>query len=305
MQREPKRCLESCYWHLIEKRFCFDDSIALYKDPQQKEEKNNNMFENMAFYDSVSVIAGRAIVTIDPLPEKTKEPVVQQPRRLKWQEVFSEDDNDGGAFNNIPSIVTEKSGDESTASHDSEEKMIEDEEKVNIALSVEQEINHEEIRKLRQRADKNQTGMGPGENTAKSITHLNKPDPESRKKSLMERRMSRSLYLKIDFPKEVPIIRQNSVPKFFLDTPERNQTESTLVKSPLTSLTSPMVKSSEFSYDLYSVVQMEKIKSKSAPKEIVPIHRSPSRLSQIKGKIKLRKSKSTVSSSNIPHSNYI
>ena len=76
-------CLETCYWHLIEKRFCYDESIALYEVPE-KEEKNNNCFDNLAFYDSVSVIAGRAIVTIDPLPEE--KPIVQQPtRKLRWQ----------------------------------------------------------------------------------------------------------------------------------------------------------------------------------------------------------------------------
>lgn len=38
----------------------------------------------MAFYDSVAVIAGRSIVTIDPLPTEQK-PIVQQPtRRLRW-----------------------------------------------------------------------------------------------------------------------------------------------------------------------------------------------------------------------------
>lgn len=113
--------------------------------------------------------------------------------------------------------------------------------------------------------------------------------------------MSKSLYLKIDFPKEVPVIRQNSMPKFFLDTPEHNQTESTLVKGQLTSLQSPMVVQEKFSYDLYSVVQREK--TKTAPKEVVPIHRESSRLALIKNKLK--KSKSTVSATNIPHSNYI
>lgn len=117
--------------------------------------------------------------------------------------------------------------------------------------------------------------------------------------------MSKSLYLKIDFPKEVPVIRQNSMPKFFLDTPEHNQTESSLVKGPLTSLRSPMVAKEVFSYDLYSVVQREKTKSQSTPREIAPIHRESSRLALIKEKIKLKKSKSTVSASNIPHSNYI
>lgn len=33
------------------------------------------------------MIAGRAVVTIDPLPEKKQEekPIVQQPRKLRWE----------------------------------------------------------------------------------------------------------------------------------------------------------------------------------------------------------------------------
>lgn len=55
---------------MIEKRFCFDDEIALYEVPEISQEKNNNIFENAVFYDSVSVIAGRSVVTIEPLPTK-------------------------------------------------------------------------------------------------------------------------------------------------------------------------------------------------------------------------------------------
>lgn len=75
-------CFETCYWHLIEERFCFDETIASYQEPIAKEEKNNNLFDNMAFYDSVSVIAGRSIVTIDPLPEKKNHIIVEVRDRL-------------------------------------------------------------------------------------------------------------------------------------------------------------------------------------------------------------------------------
>lgn len=89
-------CLETLYWHLIEKRFCYDESIALYEEPQVNEkEKNNNMFDNMAFYDSVAVIAGRAIVTIEPLPEKfpsDKQPIIKQPSRSKVRWLGEEDE---------------------------------------------------------------------------------------------------------------------------------------------------------------------------------------------------------------------
>ncbi|KAL3288824.1 hypothetical protein HHI36_003272 [Cryptolaemus montrouzieri] len=72
-------CLETIWWHLIEKRFCYDENIALYDVEKIHEEKNNNIFENMAFFDSVSVIAGRSVVTIDS-PKKFQIPVIQQPR---------------------------------------------------------------------------------------------------------------------------------------------------------------------------------------------------------------------------------
>jgi hypothetical protein len=95
-------CFETCYWHLIEKRFCYDESIALYEVPE-KEEKNNNFFDNMAFYDSVSVIAGRAIVTIDPLPEE--KPIVQQPtRKLRWQNYQPEEEKHESISKSVPAI---------------------------------------------------------------------------------------------------------------------------------------------------------------------------------------------------------
>lgn len=117
--------------------------------------------------------------------------------------------------------------------------------------------------------------------------------------------MSKSLYLRLDLPnKEVPIIRQHSVPKFFLETPEENQ--STLVNNLPSALVSPVTTSSEFSYDLYSIVQMAKSKQQEEQNKTppVPIHHA-NRLIQIKDRIRLKKSKSTLSASNIPHSNYM
>ncbi|KAJ8924135.1 hypothetical protein NQ315_006919, partial [Exocentrus adspersus] len=290
-------CVESCYWHLIEKRFCFDEDIALYQEPLGKEEKNNNFFDNMAFYDSVSVIAGRAIVTIDPLPVKDKEPVpvVQQPRRLRWQEQMRNPKQPPG--------LLDKSSDEGTSS-DTTDNVLRDEELLQEPKTISKEITSRKVVSFENAANVTELPKPKPEPTL-NVTNLTVPDVETRRKSLRERRMSKSLYLKIDFPKEVPVIRQNSMPKFFLDTPEHNQTESSLFRGALTSLQSPMVSNDEFSYDLYSVVQMEKTKNQNSPKEVAPIHRESSRLRLIKEKIKLKKSKSTVSASNIPHSNYI
>lgn len=122
----------------------------------------------------------------------------------------------------------------------------------------------------------------------------------TRKKSLRERRMSKSLYLKIDQPKEIPIIRQQSMPKFYLDTPEDNQSDTALCRAPSTVLTSPVINRDGFEYDLYSVVQLEKTKSFNISTVPVPVHKEQSnRFMQIKEKIKLKKSKSTANTSNL------
>lgn len=83
--------METIYWHLIEKHFCWDETIALYEDPETHEEyeKNNNMFDNLAFYDSVAKIAGRAIVTIEPPDQKTK----PKPMTITEQPTFTIDNN--------------------------------------------------------------------------------------------------------------------------------------------------------------------------------------------------------------------
>ncbi|KAG5889702.1 hypothetical protein JTB14_029732 [Gonioctena quinquepunctata] len=287
-------CLESCYWNLIGERFCFDESIATYQEPNAKEEKNNNFFENMAFYDSVSVIAGRAIVTIDPLPEKEKLPILQQPRRLNRESSKKKQNPNEASVQRIPSFVLDRVSDEITAGGDAQDLLQEKEEPRKTVSFEDISSNKDEV--------ESSLGLSKA-----SSAYLEPPESvELRKKSLMERRTSKSLHLRIDFPKDMPIIRQSSVPKFFVDTPEENQAPTTLLKCPYTSLQSPMVCAAPFSYDLKSVVQIESCKRNPADCiNTVPIHKEPSRLSHIKEKIKLKKSRSTVSSSNIPHTNYI
>lgn len=100
------------------------------------------MFDNVAFYDSVSVIgelqiknsakphikiiviaAGRAIVTIDPLePKKSKQAlsvvVVEQPRkRLKWPEKNSKN-IDPDYLNKVPFIKDPKEKDKESTDTD-------------------------------------------------------------------------------------------------------------------------------------------------------------------------------------------
>lgn len=126
---------------------------------------------------------------------------------------------------------------------------------------------------------------------------------EIRRKPLRERRMSKSLSLKLSLSQELPIIRQNSVPKFFLDSPGEHYSESTLVKGPLTALQSAKVRTEGFTFNLRSVVQME-TERQQQEREMPTVHRAASKIS-LKDRMKLRKSKSTVSASNVPHINFI
>lgn len=127
---------------------------------------------------------------------------------------------------------------------------------------------------------------------------------ETQRLPLRQRRMSKSQSLKLSLSQELPIIRQNSVPKFFLGSPDEHYTESTLLKTPLTALQSTRVSPQGFSFDLKSVVQIEKDRQQQE-KDFPTVHRAVSSKLSIKDRIKLRKSKSTVSASNIPHTNYI
>ncbi|CAH1972491.1 unnamed protein product [Acanthoscelides obtectus] len=349
-----QHCLESCYWHLIEKRFCFDESIALYSEPvisgDGKEEKNNNLFDNIAFYDSVAVIAGRAVVTIDPLPatDKKKDPVeednviVQQPRRLTWRERMKNDRNKNHP-RNLPALEekTEPTREEPTKAIARIEELKNDERTfkasslssapspaftLDVTTSEDEEEDTSRIQTTRRESvdqDPKFSAMNKSFSCG-SILDISKDPPDSiptvksensllddmkvelRKKSISERRLSKSLYLKIDFPKELPIIRQSSVPKFYLDTPEQNQTESSLIKTPLTALQSPMICDKDgFCFDLKSVVQMQNLKQQVQPENPNNIHRESSRLTHIKEKIKLKKSKSTLSANNLPYTNHI
>ncbi|KAH1015580.1 uncharacterized protein LOC109543795 isoform X2 [Dendroctonus ponderosae] len=305
-----QHCLESCYWNLIEEKFCFDESIALYEEPVKKtSEKNNNMFDNMAFYDSVSVIAGRAIVTIDPLePKRNKQAqavVVEQPRkRLKWPEKNSKD-IDPDYLNKVPFIMDPKekeSTDTDGGESESQQELLQ-KRKLIQKCQIKKSVSFHNI------PDKTASSGYETDNKSKS-TNLIVPEDEEVTlrvgKSLRERRMSKSLSLKIvDMPKELPIIRQNSMPKFYLDTPDENQLkDSSIVKNCVLVLQSPMPV--DCSFDLQSVVQMEKDRQSSKVKTPpVPIHRETSKLNLLKDKIMLKKSKSTINASTLPYTNHM
>lgn len=145
-----------------------------------------------------------------------------------------------------------------------------------------------------------------------SISSPESPVEIRKRPPLRDRRMSKSLNLKLSLSQELPIIRQNSVPKFFLDSPDEHYSESTIFKTPLTALQSAKASSEGFTFDLKSVVQIEKDRQQleknkqlqTRAKDMPTIHRVASKIS-LKDRMKLRKSKSTLSASNLPHINHI
>ncbi|KAK4884027.1 hypothetical protein RN001_000298 [Aquatica leii] len=275
-------CLEACYWHLIEKRFCYDESIALYEEPGRKEEKYPNVFENIAFYDQVALIAGRSIVTIDALPKEPK-PIAHQPRpTIRWWE----DD------------VVEQN-------KENEYKCSEVKRTASILKASNKDISVITVEEEPPKIDQPVSDKPEPQN----MNLLQVEPVKLRKKSLAERRASRSLTLNIDRTLELPIIRQVSMPKFYIDTPEANQMDPNYFKEPSSVLTSPVIKDPSDLYDLRSIVQLEKDnRNNLQSSSVVPVHKQQvpssahSRLSLIKEKLNTTKLKKQASTSNLPHS---
>lgn len=255
----------------------------------------------MAFFDSVSIIAGRAIVTIDPLPEKQKEhPVVHQPKRIKWFEVGDDDktneENDEKSNNkeNIPVM-------NANSAHSDSDKQDNVSSKNALNLSVQtlnlKDSTFEKAVKTRDQRSPSVSKL----NRAQTLAVIrNDDDIQMRKKGLRERRMSRSQTFNFNNNIELPLIRQASMPKFYLDTPD--YTDSAIAKTPGTAL-SP-VPTSRFDFDLRSVVQLEKDKEMENKSGQVPVHGDPersSRLAHIRGKLRPLKIKRQQSVSNIPN----
>lgn len=207
----------------------------MYEEPKEeiidvRKEQNNNAFDNFAFYDNVAFIANRAIFTIEPVNTQPK-PIVDQPKKkLRWFEA-EENPDDIIECRNVPqkkkmSIVHEESDSSSidTVDMGEEQKIIKDE-KLPIIKPPEE-----------------------------------KPTVQLRKKSLQQRRLSKALSLQIDPErKELPLIRQSSVPKFYIATPELNQIDSCVARTPSITLNTPILPQiHKFNYDLSSVVQIHK-----------------------------------------------
>lgn len=239
------------------------------------------MFDNQAFYDSVSVIAGRAIVTIDPLPEKPKqeEPIVQQPRRIRWWEGDDDTDDASPDTENIPIVIEDKSKSASVSCEtllDSRNLL-----NLNVDSSVTSKDSPEEKREpKRDQRSPSISKLGRAQTLAVIDDEI-----KMRKKSLRERRMSRSQTFTFNTSSELPLIRQLSMPKFYLETPEADQIESAIVKTPSSAL-SPVQPRNRFNFDLRSVVQMEK--EKDYYQTHAPVHgeqERSSRLAHIRGKL--------------------
>jgi len=282
----------------------------------------------MAFYDQVALIAGRAIVTIDPLPKQPK-PIEHQPvRRVRWWEDNVDEQNKENEAKNkqhqntiikvasVP-IIIEASTEDLTSSMEELDSIIS--KKVSIAPpenkdqidgKLETKTNDQNTTENNnQQAGNKQELAAPAPAPQPTTTRLSVNEPvKIRKKSLRERRMSRSLTINIDRNMELPVIRQLSMPKFYLDTPEVNQTDSSILMAPSVTLMSPvMPRSSQFDlFDLRSVVQLEKEhRTSSTQSNPVPVHKqlSPhSRLIQIKEKLKSTKLKRQGSATNLPNS---
>lgn len=270
--------MESCYWHLIEKHFCYDESIALYEEPPDPETNNNTFDNHMFFYDQVALIAGRSIVTIEPLSTYEK-PIEHQPvRKLKWWE-----------------DVIDKQAPIKTISEKIEEKpVIKPESAVVVVVKVEEPKQEEPSAEVEIKQ------VPLSKSVPSNLLSVDVSPEKERKKSLRERRMSRSLTLNIDRNLELPVIKILSMPHFYVDTPEANQLEHSSLAAPSTALTTPVIPRSMTEYfDLRSIVQIEN-EQRSVQ---VPVHRqgmSPSsKLSVLKDKLKIKRQGS---SSNLPRS---
>lgn len=254
----------------------------------------------MAFYDSVAVIAGRAVVTIDPLPEKSKSTVIQQQptKRLRWWE---DERNEKGKEPTVASITEEKS-DGSISSDEGIEI------KHTGSFSADDEKPAEKEEEL-EKLDVRNNQRSPSVNKLSRAQTLAVIDDGKRGLKLRERRMSRSQTFNFNTGAELPLVRQLSMPKFYLDTPDVQQTDLLMGKSPTSTALSPVQPGiGQFNFDLRSVVQMEKDKEKEKGdvKSSVPVHGEPdhrsSRLAQIREKLNPLKIKRQHSMTNVPNS---
>lgn len=287
-------CLESCYWHCFEKWFCYDENIALYEDPCV-EEKGRRSYDNMAFWDSVAVIANRSIVTIQPLPNKNDSSTILNINNNKLStesdpdQKHSSDDVDG------PMIQTQSlQQTEAIKNSDCVIKITEPTpEKGKVKLRKQSAVD-DKIEQ-RQRSESNAKERIRKQSAIEEMieqrqrSESNAQDRQ-RKKPLKERRKSAAgLTLKLDNDfHEIPVIRQSSMPKFFLDTPEIDTLHGNYSGERSSVLVSPVLGNSPtYSFDLKSIVQIENEMMAQQSKPSTPkASRTSSRLNQVRKKLK-------------------
>ncbi|XP_044739078.1 uncharacterized protein LOC123300556 isoform X2 [Chrysoperla carnea] len=273
-----KTCLESCYWHCCEKWFCYDESIALWEDPDA-EQRNHIGWDNMAYWDSISVIANRNVVTIQPLAE-TKPPQqqllsvniddqfnLQDDLHRRLSEVFQhssmlkEDppksgENEKQVTFHLASDDSDKALNEATNQYcNFETTPTQDNEFNTLKESKDKESKNGDtvdaplhkfpekaILKNRMSADNfpttsRYTENQPPDKIQANIFTISGPPPLNKK------------------PTELRLIKQNSMPNFYIETPEISDVP------PITAdqiLTSPVLPNTpQFTYDLRSIVELE------------------------------------------------
>lgn len=242
------RLFESCYWHCYGK-WQFDEDIALYED-EVTENKDVRGVDNLAFWDSVSMLARQSAIIMQPSPSKLS---LEVPITFNVDNSETQTDSNDNRGSNVNSNLT-------------------DEEKYIKYASTSENGQKNKLRKK----------SAIEEMIERKTVTLNVP--KERKKSLKERRNSTAdltldlsaIQIKLDNDlNEVPIIRQGSVPKFYDSyTPEHNPfIESSVLASPMIAATPQ--------FDLKSVVQIEN-EIENAMHATKPV----SRMANIRKKIK-------------------
>lgn len=228
----------------------------MYEDPQA-EQKERRSYDNVAFWDSVAVIANRAVVTIQPLPNKnTDEPIKQNFEKQRKK------------------TVTDFPGNQITKPETPPIKS-------SIKLTVTEPTPDKEKTKVRKQSAIEEIIENRGRSESNAEEKL-------RKKSLKERRKSAAgLTLKLDNDfHEIPVIRQSSMPRFFIETPDIDSKHGNYSGERSSVLVSPVIGNSPtFNYDLKSIVQIEK-ELQATSKPCTPKPNRSSRFTQVKKKLK-------------------
>lgn len=238
----------------------------MYEDPQA-EQKERRSYDNVAFWDSVAVIANRAVVTIQPLPNKNTDETIKQigqpgSKGTNFEKQRKKTVTDFPGINKITKPETPPI-------------------KSSIKINVTEATPDKEKSNIRKQSAIVELIESRGRSESNAEEKL-------RKKSLKERRKSAAgLTLKLDNDfHEIPVIRQSSMPRFFIETPDIDSKHGNYSGERSSVLVSPVIGNSPtFSYDLKSIVQIEnELKANSKP--CTPKSNRSSRLTQVKKKLK-------------------